>query len=167
MGASTARSGDRYAKVKAEAGKLKDQAGGKARSAAEEGKMKAAETLGSVSRATREAAEKMRGSQADPLAGYVSGAADAIDSFARRMNEKSIEEMVDDAREIVRRSPVLFIGIAAGVGFLLSRFLKATSREGGHGRGYSRAGAGDELDSGEIGAMTTSRPEGTSPSYHA
>src|SRR3546814_17651609 len=61
MGASTARSGDRYAKVKAEAGKLKDQAGGKARSAAEAGKMKAAETLGSVSRAPRTAAEKRRG----------------------------------------------------------------------------------------------------------
>src|SRR3546814_13850477 len=108
----------------------------------------------------------MGGSQADPLAGYVSGAADAIDSFARRMNEKSIEEMVDDAREIVRGSPVLFIGIAAGVGFLLSRFLKATSREGGHGRGSSRAGAGDEVESAANGALSTWVGEGTLVSPH-
>jgi ElaB/YqjD/DUF883 family membrane-anchored ribosome-binding protein len=115
------------ARIRAEVAKLKSEAGGKARSAAEEGKTKAAETLQSVSRATREAAEKLRGSQAEPFAGYVESAADSIDSFAERMRTKSVDDLVDDMREMVRRSPVIMIGIAAAAGFLLSRFLRASS----------------------------------------
>ena len=118
----------RSAKIKAEVSKLKGEAGSKARSAAEEGKTKAAETLTSVSRATREAAEKMKGSQAEPFAGYVESAAESIDRFADRMRSRSVDDLVDDVREMVRRSPVLVIGIAAAAGFVLSRFLRASSR---------------------------------------
>ena len=115
-------------KMKQEVVKLKVEAGSKARSAAEEGKSKAADTLSSVSRATREAAEKLKGSEVDMLAPYVESAADSIDGFADRMREKSVDDLVDDVRELVRRSPVLVIGIAAVAGFLVSRFLRSSSR---------------------------------------
>lgn len=120
---------DRLATIKAEATKLKSEASTKARSAAEEGKSKAAETLGSVSSATREAAGKLKGTQAEPLANVINSAADSVESFAQRMREKSVDEIIDDTREMVRRSPVLIIAVAAAAGFLVSRFLKATRRD--------------------------------------
>ncbi len=120
---------ERFARIKSEAGRLKDEAGDKARSAAEGGKSKAAKTLISVSGVARDAAEKLKSGKAEPVAAYVTDAADAIDRFANRMNEKSVDDMVDDARDVVRRSPVIAIGIAAAAGFALSRFLRSTSRD--------------------------------------
>ena len=117
---------DRLATIKAEAGKLKTEASTKARSAAEEGKTKAAETLGSVSHVTREAADKLKGTQAEPLANIINSAADSVESFAHRMREKSVDDIIDDTRELVRRSPVLVIAVAAAAGFIVSRFLKAS-----------------------------------------
>ncbi len=117
---------DRLATIKAEAGKLKTEASTKARSAAEEGKTKAAETLGSVSHVTREAADKLKGTQAEPLANIINSAADSVESFAQRMREKSVDDIIDDTRELVRRSPVLVIAVAAAAGFIVSRFLKAS-----------------------------------------
>ncbi|MBB4630520.1 hypothetical protein [Sphingosinicella soli] len=117
---------DRLASIKAEAGKLKSEASTKARSAAEEGKTRAAETLGSVSHATREAADKLKGTQAEPLANIINSAADSVESFAQRMREKSVDDIIDDTREMVRRSPVLVIAAAAAAGFIISRFFKAS-----------------------------------------
>lgn len=120
---------DRFGKLRSEATRLKSEAGVKARSAAEEGKFKAADTLGNVSQATRDAAEKLKGGNADALAGLVATAADSIEGFAKRMREKSVDDMIDDTREMIRRSPVVVIAVAAAVGFLVSRFLKATNRD--------------------------------------
>ena len=121
--------GNRISMIKTEANKLRSEAGGKARSAAEEGKGKAIENLGSVSQATREAAAKLKGSPAEPLADYVTSAANSIEKFATRMQSKSVDDIIDDARELVRRSPVLVIAAAVAAGFVVSRFMKATSRE--------------------------------------
>jgi ElaB/YqjD/DUF883 family membrane-anchored ribosome-binding protein len=115
--------------VKAEVSRLKTETAGKARSAAEEGKTKAAETLASVSQATRDAAAKLKGGEAAAIADYVERAADSIDDFADRMRMRSVDDLIDDAREIVRRSPVVVIAVAAAAGFLLSRFLRSSARE--------------------------------------
>ena len=40
---------------------------------------------------------------------YARSAADAVSSFAEKLNAKEIDEMVDDARDYVRKSPAVAI----------------------------------------------------------
>ncbi|MBV7256562.1 hypothetical protein KCG44_07160 [Pacificimonas sp. WHA3] len=115
-------------RIKGEASRLAGEVGTKARGAAEEGKAKAAETIGSLAKSTRDAAKQFEGTQAAALTGYVETAADSIEKFGRTLDEKSVDELVDDVREMVRRSPAIAIGAAAAVGFMISRFMKATDR---------------------------------------
>ncbi|MGB3724110.1 MAG: hypothetical protein WA979_14990 [Pacificimonas sp.] len=116
------------AQARTKASEYAQQAGGKARGAAEEGKAKAAETIGGLAKSTRDAAKQFEGTQAAMLTGYVASAADGIEKFGKSLDDKSIDELIDDAREMVRRSPAIAIGAAAAVGFLISRFVKATDR---------------------------------------
>ena len=48
-----------------------------------------------------------------------------MSSFAEKLNAKEIDEMVEDARGFVRKSPAVAIGAAAVVGFLVSRLIKS------------------------------------------
>lgn len=114
--------------VKDGANKLTAQATERARGAAEEGKAQASQTVRSLASSTREAAKQFEGTQAEMLTSYITGAADSIDSFAGQLDEKSVDELLDDFRELVRRSPAIAIGAAATVGFMISRFAKATER---------------------------------------
>ncbi|MEM8826816.1 MAG: hypothetical protein AAGD40_07845 [Pseudomonadota bacterium] len=125
---SGGRSEEFKAKAKEQASKLASDASTKARGAAEEGKAKAAQTVNSLAQSTRDAARQFEGTQAEALVGYATTAADSIDQFGRMLDEKSVDELLDDAREIVRRSPAIAIGAAAMVGFAISRFAKATER---------------------------------------
>ncbi len=118
----------RREQIKGKASEYASQAGTKARSAAEEGKTKAAETVNSLAQSTRDAAKQFEGTQAAILTGYVASAADGIERFGKTLDNKSVDELLDDAREMVRRSPAIAIGAAAAVGFLISRFMKATDR---------------------------------------
>ena len=56
---------------------------------------------------------------------YARSAADAVSSFAEKLNGKEIDDMVEDARGFVRKSPAVAIGAAAVVGFLVSRLIKS------------------------------------------
>lgn len=127
-GASTDGSaGKRSAKatIKQEAGKLQTQAADKARSFAGDGKAKASGALGDFARMMTDAAgtvdERMGaqyGDYARSAAGYVSGFADSLD-------QKDVDELVADAREFVRKSPMVAIGTAAALGFVIARVVKA------------------------------------------
>lgn len=162
---------DRLAKVKGEASRLRGEAGTRARGAAEEGKVKASETLGSLARSTRDAAGQFSGTQAEPLTQYINSAADSLESLARRIDEKSVDELLDDAREMVRRSPAIAIGAAVAAGFVLSRFLKASGGMGSSGNGYDTAGSSSRppSQSGTSGGSynATGESSGTPPVYNA
>ncbi|MBZ6379970.1 MULTISPECIES: hypothetical protein [Pacificimonas] len=114
--------------VKDQANKLAGDAATRARSAAEEGKAKASETVRNLAASTRDAANQFKGTQAEPLTQYVNGAADSIEQFASTLDEKTVDELLDDLRVMVRKSPAIAIGAAAAVGFALSRFAKASER---------------------------------------
>lgn len=114
--------------VKEGANKLASEAAARARGAAEEGKAQASQTVRNLATSTRDAAKQFEGTQAEMLTSYITGAADSIDSFAGTLDEKSVDELLDDFRELVRRSPAIAIGAAATVGFMISRFAKATER---------------------------------------
>ena len=80
-----------------------------------------------VSKAAHAAAEELDG--AGPVQDFLHQAGDAVDGAARRLQERSIPDLVDDVAGFARRNPLLFLGGAALAGFAAARFLSARSPE--------------------------------------
>lgn len=106
---------------------LRGQARSKAREYAEQGKSKATDTLDGVSRFFDETASTVDKQLGPDVGDYVHRAADAVAGFTDALKQKAVEELLDEARDAVRRNPALAIGAAAAVGFVLVRLLKSAS----------------------------------------
>lgn len=104
---------------------LKDRAIDKARSTANDGKAKAGEAIGSLSEMIENSAKTIDENVGEKYGDYARSAADAVSSFAEKVNAKDVDEMVDDARSFVRKQPAVAIGAAAVVGLLISRLIKS------------------------------------------
>lgn len=105
---------------------------GKVRDIADEGKMQAKQALGGIVEAVRDVAHKLEDGGVGPLAKYAHQAADTISGWADSIDNKSVEELVGDARKLVRNSPAVAVGIALVAGFAVTRFLKASTPAGGY-----------------------------------
>lgn len=90
-------------------------------------KDKATDGLGSVAQVVRDTTQHLRTQQHDTVAQYAEKAADQIERFSQRLKEKDIRELLDDAQQLARRQPALFIGGAFALGLLGARFLKSSS----------------------------------------
>ena len=110
-----------------QAGSLKDQAADRLRAFADEGKSHVTATLDGVVTAAREIADKLGDGAFGPVGGYAKDAADAVETWANGIKDKSIDELLDDGRHLVRAQPAIAVGVAVVAGFILSRFLKAGS----------------------------------------
>jgi ElaB/YqjD/DUF883 family membrane-anchored ribosome-binding protein len=62
---------------------------------------------------------------AAPVSKLVGEASGTIDSIADALSEKSVEDLVDDGRALVRAQPAAAVGLAIAIGFLAGRMLKA------------------------------------------
>ena len=112
-------------KVREEAGKLAGQAGDKARAFADTGKEKATGALDEFSNLMRDAAGSVDERLGEQYGQYARSAADQISGFAESLRGKQVDDLIGDARDFVRKSPAVAVGIAAGVGFVLARLLKS------------------------------------------
>jgi ElaB/YqjD/DUF883 family membrane-anchored ribosome-binding protein len=65
------------------------------------------------------------GSNAAPVTRVVGDYAGSINSIADALEAKSVEELVEDGRELVRAQPAAAVGVAIAIGFLAGRMLKA------------------------------------------
>lgn len=106
---------------------LKGQAKTKAREYAEQGKVKATDTLDSLTRFFDDTAGALDKQLGADVGDYAHRAAQAVAGFTDALKQKDVEELLDDAREAVRRNPAIAIGAAAAVGFALVRLLKSAS----------------------------------------
>ena len=105
---------------------LRDQATAKLRGFADDGKHQVANSLDGLVTAAREIADKLQDGQFGPIGGYATTAADTLEGWVQSVRDKSIEDLLDDGRDLVRTSPAVAIGASVAVGFVLSRFLKAS-----------------------------------------
>jgi ElaB/YqjD/DUF883 family membrane-anchored ribosome-binding protein len=112
------------------ASSLRDQAGSKAREYAEDGKQRASTALEDFSRVVSEAADSIDERLGEQYGRYARQAADAVSGYADTLRNKPVDELYDDARNLVRKSPAVAIGVAAAVGFALVRLVKAGMPEG-------------------------------------
>lgn len=111
--------------VRENASKLSGQAGDKAREFAEQGKSKAYDALGQLSRMLEDAAGQVDDKLGNQYGQYARSAAGQVTTLADRINDKDIDELVDDVRGFVRQSPAAAIGAAAAIGFVLARLVQA------------------------------------------
>ncbi len=94
-------------------------------------KTKATDGLGTVAEAVRHTTRHLREGQHDTVARYAEQAADQIERFSQRLRDKDIGELMNDAQQLARRQPALFVGGAFALGLLGARFLKSSAPDDG------------------------------------
>ena len=104
---------------------LRDQAGGKVREFADTGKSRASELLEELSRVVADTADSIDERLGNNYGEYARKASDSVASLAGNLRGKDVDELYDNVRSAVRKSPGIAIGIAAVVGFTLVRLVKA------------------------------------------
>ena len=120
-----ARSTDFAGKLRGGGERLVGQAGEKARGFVSQGLERAAETLSNVSRMVGDTAGGIDERLGQEYGEYARNAADAIDRAATSLANKDADELIDDTRDFVRKSPGVALAGAAVLGFALVRLVKS------------------------------------------
>lgn len=112
-------------KVKSDMNDFKAKATDSARAAAERGKDRAAEAVGSIGKLIRDSASTIDEKVGTQYGDYARSAADAVDGFAGKVDAKDVDDIVTDTRDFIRKSPAVAIGAAAAIGFVLARLVRS------------------------------------------
>jgi len=120
-----AKSGDWAAEAKDLAGQAKDRAG----ELANEGKAKTSDALSSLGKIVADNAGTIDEKLGARYGDYARTAARSMQETAAKIEAKDLNELGEDAKEFVRKSPGVAIGLAAVAGFLVARLLKGGSND--------------------------------------
>jgi len=96
----------------------------KAAELAYEGKARASEALSGLGKLVGDNAGAIDERLGRQYGDYARSASKSLQSGAARLDQKSVEQLGDDARELVRKSPAAAVGLAALAGFLLARLFR-------------------------------------------
>jgi ElaB/YqjD/DUF883 family membrane-anchored ribosome-binding protein len=161
-------------KVREGSQKLTGQAADKGRDYVNQGLERSSDALSNVSRLVGETASGLDERLGSEYGDYARRAADAIDSTAQKLRSKDPDELIDDTRDFVRKSPGVALAGAAIVGFALARLVK-TSLQGVGGqqsdrdRSRARQSPGEEFGGQQFGGSQSQSspgargPGGTQP----
>lgn len=127
--------------VKEQVVSLRGQATDKLRGFADDGKGRATTLLDDVASIIEDAARSIDERLGGEYGGYAHSASEAVSAFAGKIRDKSVDDLVDDTREIVRKSPAVAIAAAAVVGFALMRVVR-TGLDGGSDSDRASTGSG-------------------------
>ena len=123
---------------------LRGQAGTRVREFAEGGKARATDALDELSKVVSDTAESIDQRMGGDYGEYARKASDAVAGFADTLREKDVDELYDNVRQAVKKSPGVAIGIAAVVGFTLVRLVKAGMPDDDDDSGGRRTNKGKE-----------------------
>lgn len=96
----------------------------KATELALEGKARTSQAMTGLSRLIDENVHLIDEKVGAQYGDYARSASKSIHDAAARLDEKSLDELGEDAKEFVRQSPGLAIGMAVAAGFLVGRMFK-------------------------------------------
>lgn len=111
--------------VKEEATKLGGQATDRLRAFADDGKSKATGALDELAKAIEDAASTIDEKVGAQFGDYARSASGQVTSLAESLKGKDVDELLDDARELIRKSPGIAVGTAAALGFVVARLLRS------------------------------------------
>jgi ElaB/YqjD/DUF883 family membrane-anchored ribosome-binding protein len=100
------------------------QAKAKAGELAREGKERASDALASLGKVVAENATSLDDRFGTRYGDYARSAARGLQETAAKLDNKSVEQIGEDAREMVRKSPAAAVGLAALAGFLFARMFR-------------------------------------------
>lgn len=112
-----------------EAKDLAVQAKERAAELAKEGKAKTSDAISSLGRIVSDNAGTIDEKLGTRYGDYARTAARSMQETAAKIEAKELGELGDDAREFVRKSPGLAIGLAAVAGFFLARLFRGGSSD--------------------------------------
>ena len=112
-------------KIRSGGGKLGDEATGKAREFVGQGLERSAEALANISKLVGDTASGLDDRLGEEYGDYARRTAETLENAANRLAAKNPDELIDDTREFVRKSPGVALAGAAIVGFALARLIKS------------------------------------------
>ena len=104
---------------------LKGQAGDRARDLAQAGKDRATAALDDLVRMIEDAAGEVDGKLGAQYGDYARRAAYGIGDFSDSFKNKDVDQLFVDARELVKKSPTVAVGVSAALGFVVARIVRA------------------------------------------
>lgn len=96
---------------------------------ANEGKAKASEAISGLGKVVNDNAAVIDEKVGPKYGDYARSAAKSIQGAADWVEHKDLGELGDDAKEFVRKSPGLAIGLAAVAGFMVARLIRGSSND--------------------------------------
>ncbi len=121
---ATTRGGDWAGEAKTMASDLARDGKAKAGQLAREGKTAASGALASLGKTVGDNAGVIDDNLGKPYGDYARSASQSLHRTATALDNKSVEELGEDAREMVRKSPAAAVGLAALAGFFLARLFR-------------------------------------------
>ena len=118
---ATERAGAYRDQAKVRSTEYQGQAKVKANDMAVEGKAKASEAISAISRMVNDNAATLDEKIGPKYGDYARTASRSLNDTAAKLDEKSVEELTEDARQFVRNSPGMAIGLAAFAGYIIAR----------------------------------------------
>ncbi len=123
--------------------KLSGQAAEKARGLVGQGLERSSEALANVSRLVGDTADGIDERLGAEYGDYARRAATAIEDAANSLASKDADEIIEDTRSFIRKSPGVALAGAAVVGFALARLIKAGLDRNGEGIARNDNAVGD------------------------
>lgn len=114
-----------FDKVRSGGEKLSGQAADRAKDLLSQGIDRSAEALANVGKLIGDTAAGIDERLGEEYGDYARRAAETIESAANSLAAKDPEELIDDTREFIRRSPAVALAGAAIVGFAVARLIKS------------------------------------------
>lgn len=117
--------------TKQAASRVADQAVQQVRSQIATGKERASGSLEDVAQALHATSETLRERNQETIGSVAQTGAELVDQVSDYFRERSVDQITQDVEGFARRQAGLFPGAAFAAGFMLSRFLKSSSPNGG------------------------------------
>jgi len=154
---ATSTSGDRggapirarVAKVKGAVASATSQAKDKVAEFADEGKTAAADKVAGYSDRLREAARSAEQDEDSNIAHFADRAADRLEQAADYVRDADFNRLREDATQVARRHPALFMGGMLVAGVVLGNLAKASFQSLGEDDGGFEEGESDQHDGAE------------------
>ncbi len=103
-----------------------EQAKAKAGELAVEGKARASDAIAGLGKLVEDNASTIDDRLGTKYGDYARSASRKMKETAEKIDAKNLDELGEDAREMVRKSPGLAVGIAAVAGFLVARLFSSS-----------------------------------------
>ncbi len=157
--------GDAMRDAKKVGSELVDAARGSAASLIDAQRARAADQITAVGDALRRSMESFDASGSSALVQYANQAADQICGFADAVRDRSWGDLAGDLENFARRTPMLFMASAVGLGFLVGRFLLSSSDRTDEPSQGGASGTRDSEMRRDVGGVSRPVPSGARAEY--